>query len=322
MTKILGIGNALVDIMTKLPDDNFLKEYNLPKGSMQLVDHEFIKRISAASEKFEKIQSSGGSAANTIHGVARLGLDAGFIGKVGEDDLGDFFYNDMKNSNIEPKLLRTQTDSGRAVALISPDSERTFATFLGAAVELSHQDLKNEFFKDFDYLHVEGYLVLNHELLKKASELAKQNGLKISLDLASYNVVEDNIDFLKTYINKEVDIIFANEEEAKSYTGKEPEEALDELAKQCEIAVVKVGKDGSLIKEGEEKHKVKPIEANPVDTTGAGDAYAAGFLYGLAKQSTLDKCGEIGSILAGKVIEVVGAKMDENKWKEIYDLVM
>ncbi len=321
MTKVLGIGNALVDIMTKLPDDKFLEEFNLPKGSMQLVDQEFIKKISAASEKFEKIQSSGGSASNTIHGVARLGLGAGFIGKVGEDELGDFFYNDMASSNIEPKLLRTQTDSGRAVALISSDSERTFATFLGAAVELSPEELKSEFFQDYDYLHVEGYLVQNHDLLKKASELAKKNDLKICLDLASYNVVEDNIEFLKSFINDYVDIIFANEEEAKSFTGKEPEDALEILSKQSEIAIVKVGKKGSMIKKGNEKHVIKPIQANPVDTTGAGDAYAAGFLYGLAKEYNLDKCGEIGSILAGKVIEVVGAKMDEKKWKEIYDLV-
>jgi sugar/nucleoside kinase (ribokinase family) len=321
MDKVLGIGNALVDIMTKLDEDKFLEEFELPKGSMQLVEPDFVKRISKASDKFEKIQSSGGSAANTIHGLARLGVDTGFIGKVGDDELGNFFHDDMKKSKIEPKLLRTKTDSGRAVALISPDSERTFATFLGAAIELSPEDLKTDFFQGFKYLHVEGYLVQNHDLLKKASALAKENGLKISLDLASYNVVEDNLDFLNDYIKNYVDIIFANEEEAKSFTGKEPEKALEELAKMCEIAVVKVGKDGSMIKSGDKKFTVEPIKASPVDTTGAGDAYAAGFLYGLVKGLGLGKAGEIGSVLAGKVIEVVGAKMDDEKWKEIYDLV-
>ncbi len=321
MEKVLGIGNALVDIMTKLDNDNFLKDFNLPKGSMQLVEQDFAKKVEAASDKFEKHQSSGGSAANTIHGLARLGLESGFIGKVGEDELGDFFHNDMEKSKIKPFLLRTKTDSGRAVALISPDSERTFATFLGAAIELSPDDLKSEFFQEYKYLHIEGYLVQNHKLLKRASELAKENGLMISLDLASYNVVEDNLDFLKSYVRDYVDIIFANEEEAKAFTGKEPEEALDELASQCEIAVVKVGKEGSYIKSGDKKYKVDPIKANPVDTTGAGDAYAAGFLYGLVKGFSLDKSGQIGSLLAGKVIEVVGAKMDETKWKEIYDLV-
>jgi sugar/nucleoside kinase (ribokinase family) len=248
-------------------------------------------------------------------------VESGFIGKVGEDELGDFFHTDMEKSNIKPILLRTKTDSGRAVALISPDSERTFATFLGAAIELTADDLKTEFFKDYKYLHIEGYLVQNHELLKKASDLAKENGLMISLDLASYNVVEDNIDFLKSYVSDYVDIIFANEEESKAFTGKEPEDALDELAVQCEIAVVKVGKEGSFIKSEDKKYKVDPIQASPVDTTGAGDAYAAGFLYGLVKGFPLDKAGQIGSLLAGKVIEVVGAKMDEGKWKEIYDLV-
>ncbi|MFO7745617.1 MAG: adenosine kinase, partial [Psychroflexus sp.] len=239
MDKVLGIGNALVDIMTKLDNDEFLKEFNLPKGSMQLVDQDFIKKISKATEKFEKHQSSGGSASNTIHGLARLGVDSGFIGKVGEDELGDFFYEDMKKSNIDPKLLKSTTDSGRAVALISPDSERTFATFLGAAIDLVPEDLTNKLFEGYKYLHIEGYLVQNHDLLLKASKLAKENGLKISLDLASYNVVEDNLEFLKSYINDFVDIIFANEEESKAFTGKEPKESLDELAKNCEIAVVK-----------------------------------------------------------------------------------
>ncbi|MGM0498081.1 MAG: adenosine kinase [Bacteroidota bacterium] len=321
MDKVLGIGNALVDIMTKLDNDEFLKEFNLPKGSMQLVDQDFIKKISKATEKFEKHQSSGGSASNTIHGLARLGVDSGFIGKVGEDELGDFFYEDMKKSNIDPKLLKSTTDSGRAVALISPDSERTFATFLGAAIDLVPEDLTNKLFEGYRYLHIEGYLVQNHDLLLKASKIAKENGLKISLDLASYNVVEDNLEFLKSYINDFVDIIFANEEESKAFTGKEPEESLDELAEKCEIAVVKIGKEGSLIKAGNEISTVEPIKANPVDTTGAGDAYAAGFLYGLVNNYSLSKCGQIGSILAGKVIEVVGAKMDEEKWQEIFDLV-
>jgi len=321
MDKVLGIGNALVDIMTKLDNDEFLKEFNLPKGSMQLVDQDFVKKISSASDKFEKHQSSGGSAANTIHGLARMGVNSGFIGKVGQDDMGNFFYDDMKKSNIDPKLLKSETDSGRAVALISPDSERTFATFLGAAIDLVPEDLSSKLFDGYKYLHVEGYLVQNHDLLLKASKLAKDNGLKISLDMASYNVVEDNLEFLTSYIKDYVDIIFANEEESKAFTGKEPEESLHELAKHCEIAVVKIGKEGSLIKAGDKQYKVDPIQSNPVDTTGAGDAYAAGFLYGLVNDYSLSKCGQIGSILAGKVIEVVGAKMDDGKWQEIFDLV-
>ncbi|MFW6100019.1 MAG: adenosine kinase [Bacteroidota bacterium] len=321
MDKVLGIGNALVDIMTKLNNDDLLEKFNLPKGSMQLIDRDFAEKLTEATNDLEKFQSSGGSAANTIHGLAGLGVPTGFIGTVGEDELGDLFYEDMKNNNIEPKLFRSKTITGRSIALVSPDSERTMATLLGAAVELSPDHLNESIFKGYDYLHIEGYLILNHELLKKAFELAKKAGMKVSLDLASYNVVEDNLEFLKNFVKDYVDVLFANEEEAKAFTGKEPEEALGELSGLCEIAVVKVGKEGSFIKRGSEKARIDPIEATPIDTTGAGDAYAGGFLYGLIKGYPMDKCGYIGAVLAGKVIEGMGAKMDDEKWKEVYEMI-
>jgi len=321
MDKVLGIGNALVDIMTRLEDESLLEQYQLPKGSMQLVDQEFSQKLTGATKDLNRQQASGGSAANTIHGLARLGVNTGFIGKVGQDELGTFFLEDMKLAGIDPRLFKSQTDSGRAIALVSPDSERTFATFLGAAVELSPEDLTPQLFEGYQYLHLEGYLIQNHELMKRAFELAREKDLQVSLDLASFNVVEANLDFLRTFVKEYVDILFANEEEAKAFTGKEPEAALDELANLCKIAIVKVGKEGSFIKQGTDKHRIKPISAQPVDTTGAGDAYAAGFLYGLVHQKGLDKCGSIGSVLAGKVIEVIGAKMEESKWKEIEELI-
>lgn len=321
MEKILGIGNALVDIMTKIEDDAFLSKFELPKGSMQLVDQDFVKTITAASKQFEKHQASGGSAANTIHGLARLGIETGFIGKVGEDELGNFFYDDLKKSKIKPHLLKSNVASGRAIALVSKDSERTFATSLGAAIELDAADLLEDMFAGYKYLHIEGYLVQNHQLITKAAELAKAHGLKISLDLASFNVVEDNLEFLQSFTKNYIDIIFANEEEAKAFTGKAPEEALKDLAKQCEIAVVKIGDQGSLIMQNDKIIKVEPIKAAPVDTTGAGDAYAAGFLYGLVRNYDLARCGHIGSVLSGKVIETIGAKMTDEMWTDIAESI-
>ena len=321
MAKVLGMGNALVDIMTKLESDDTLKKFGLPKGSMQLVDFEKSNTVNSGTVDLEKQIASGGSAANTIHGIAKMGIKTGFIGKVGEDEMGTFFHDDMLNSNIHPQLLKINKHSGKAMALISPDSERTFATYLGAAVELSPDDILSDHFEGYDYFHIEGYLVQNHALIEKAVKFAKENGLKVTLDMASYNVVEENLEFLKVILDKYVDIVFANEEEAKSFTGKEPEEALNEFAKLCEIAVVKIGKNGSLIKKGTEVFKVDSIEANPVDTTGAGDLYAAGFIYGLINNYSLDKCGRIGSILAGKTIEVIGPKMDELKWNEVKKLI-
>ncbi len=317
MKKVLGMGNALVDIMTKIESDDVLDKFSLPKGSMQLVDLENRNIVLEGTSNFERQQSSGGSASNTIHGLAKLGIKTSYIGKIGNDSFGEFFHQDILNSGIEPRLLKGDAETGLAIALVSPDSERTFATFLGAAIELSHNDLYSSLFSKNDYFHIEGYLLQNHELLKKAVQLAKENGLKISLDLASYNVVEDNIEFLKEIITNYVDIVFANEEEAKAFTGFEPEEALNEISKVCEIAIVKIGKKGSLIKKGNEKHKVGIIDVNSIDTTGAGDLYASGFLYGLIKGFPLDKCGHIGSILSGRVIEVIGAKLDNNIWEEI-----
>ncbi len=321
MKKVIGIGNALVDIMVRLENDNLLEELNIPKGSMQLVDEDEVQKVALKCEGLEKVKSSGGSAANTVHGLARLGVNTGFIGKVGKDDLGNFFIEDLKRQKIAQQLLFGKNQSGHALVFISPDSERTFATYLGAALELDAGDLKSEFFEGYDYLHIEGYLLQNHSLLQKTFELAKKNDLKISLDLASFNVVEENIGVLTNWVKNYVDILFANEEEARSFTGKEPEEALRDISDKCEIAVVKTGKHGSLVGKNNETHKIDPVIADVVDTTGAGDAYAAGFLFGLVKDYSLEKCGEIASIMAGKVIEGTGAKMSKKQWKEIYGLM-
>ncbi len=196
MARVLGMGNALVDIMTNLEDDAILEQFNLPKGSMQLVDHEYSNMVNEGTNHLKKQIASGGSAANTIHGLARLGIDTGFIGKVGNDDFGRFFKTDMESIGINPLLLSGNSATGKAIALISPDSERTFATYLGAAVELSADDILVEHFVNYDFFHIEGYLVQNHALIERAVKVAKQNGLKITLDMASYNVVEENLDFL------------------------------------------------------------------------------------------------------------------------------
>jgi sugar/nucleoside kinase (ribokinase family) len=317
MPRVLGMGNALVDILIRLENDELLKEFNLPKGSMQLVDQTFARKLQERASKKVTIKASGGSAANTIHGLAELNIKTGFIGKVGNDMLGKFFKEDMEKAEIEPILFYGKSDTGIAVTLISPDSERTFAVYLGAAMEQTPEDISSELFQDYEYFHIEGYLLQNHELIKTALKIAKKKKIKVSLDLASYNVVEENIEFLKLIIPDYVDIIFANEEEAKAFTGKGPEEALTELAEITEIAVVKTGEKGSFIKKGKEFHKIGIIDADSVDTTGAGDLYAAGFLYGLIRKLSLKESGELGALLSGKVIENIGGKINRNTWIEI-----
>jgi sugar/nucleoside kinase (ribokinase family) len=315
--KVVGIGNALVDVMTIIENDDLLKQLGFPKGSMQLVDNELSNRIKTETKQFVESLKSGGSAANTIHGLGMLGVEVGFIGSVGKDKIGDIFESDMKSAGVRSYLMRRDQDSGTAVAMITPDSERTFATHLGAAVEMESSDLFIGLFQGYDFLYLEGYLITNIELVKKACKLAKEAGLKIGIDLSSFNVVEAFREQFIEIVNDYVDVIFANEEEAKSFTGLEPEAALDKMAEKCEIVIVKVGKEGSLIKRGEETVRVGTIEVKSLDTTGAGDLYAAGFLYGLTKNMSLEICGTIGSLLAGNVIEVVGPKMDQQRWEKI-----
>ena len=318
MKKIIGLGSAIVDMMIKLPNQDFLTENNLQKGGMFLVEEDKINKILEDTKELSPIQTSGGSAANTIHGLAKLGTSVAFIGKVGEDKIGTFFVEDLKKSGIETKLKFSKTPSALAAALITPDAERTFATFLGASVELTPADITEDLFKGFDVLHIEGYLVFNEELIEHALKMAKKMGLLVSIDMASFNVVEAKLDFLKKMVKEYVDIVFANEEEAKSFTGLEPKEACIAIAKEVKISVVKIGKEGAYIKEGNNDIIHAPaFKANSIDTTGAGDSYAAGFLYGYTNGASHYNSSRIGALIAGNIIENLGAKMPDETWNKI-----
>ena len=320
--KVLGMGNALVDIVTELPDDRLLEEFCLRKGSMQLVDKELSNLILDKIQQLKKTEISGGSAANTICGLAALGVETAFIGKVGKDRLGEIFERDLLRNGIKPLLQYNSDETGHALALVSPDSERTFATYLGTSLDFKPEDLTSEMFAVYTHFYVEGYLVQNRELIRHAVELAVENNLDVILDLASFNVVERNLSFLHSLVKEYAYIVFANADEARAYSkGKNTEESLAELAKDCWIAIVKTGKDGSLIQNGQQIFKVQANKVNCIDTTGAGDLYAAGFLYGMLKGVSLPLCGETGSILAEKVIEVFGAKIPDEAWTEIRETV-
>jgi sugar/nucleoside kinase (ribokinase family) len=321
MNRIIGMGNALVDVLTILENDRTLKEFDLPKGSMQLVSKEFSNSLLAGTLGLRRQQSSGGSAANTIHGLAHLGMETGFVGKIGKDNLGIFFEKDLKENNIAPVMFHDLEETGRSIALISKDAERTMATFLGAAGDLRHEDIDSDIFKGYKYFHLEGYLVQSRALIRKAVRVAKAHDLIISLDMATYNIVNENREFLEKLIREYVDILMANESEAEALTKKKANEALDAMADMAEVAVLKMGKDGSMIKRGSEKCEIGIEKVNSVDTTGAGDLYAAGFLYGYCKDQSLEVCGKIGSILGGHVTEMIGAKMDKEKWAVVKEKV-
>lgn len=319
--KIIGFGNALVDILVQIKDDELLKNLGLPKGSMQLIEPSRIPSIIGAIQDKPVFRVSGGSAANTIHGLAKLGTHCGFAGKVGNDDLGAFYARDFSDIGVDCTLLKSTNETGRAYTFVSKDAERTFAVYLGAAVELSPEEITPALFSGASMMHVEGYQVQNTALLEKTLQTARDSGVQISLDLASYNVVESHLDFLQKIIPRYVDIVFANEEEAKAYTGEEPEKALDHLAKEVDVAVVKIGEKGSLVRRGTETAQISTLPVSVLDTTGAGDQYAAGFLHGFVNQLSLRQCGKLGALLAGAVIENIGARIPEERWQSLMEEV-
>ena len=326
MKSILGIGNALTDILAVLPDDEFLTKYHLPKGSMQHVDMATGDKIWTSLKEIGVNYVPGGSAANTITCTSIFGMPSGYIGKIGNDELGHLFKSTMEQYGVKANLLYGTKSSGRCMVFITgANAERTFASYMGSALEMGPEDLKPEYFQGWDYFHIEGYLVQNQDLILKAVQMAKEAGCIISIDMASYNVVESNEAFLHNLVDDYVDIVFANETEARSFTKLEPKEAVAELSKRCQIAIVKVGKDGSMVQQGDEYHYIPAWPAATIDATGAGDTYAAGFLYAHSLGMPLKVCGEIGSIIAAKVVEVIGTKIDVPRWKaakqEIRELI-
>ena len=318
---IVGMGNPLVDIIVRV-DDDFIKKLGFKKGSMNHVDLKRRDEILEKAKKYSVEKVTGGSVANTIIGLSELGISTSYIGKLGEDRNGEFFYNDMNDNKIKTYFKYGEAGTGTAICLITKDSERTFATYLGAAIELDAKDLVYNEFEGSENFFLEGYMVQNHKLVKHSVDLARKAGNKIIIDLASFNVVEENREFLNGIVSEYVDIIFANEEESEAFTGlSDPEEGLKKISELCDIAVVKIGSRGSLIMKNERKYSIKAELTKAVDTTGAGDLYASGFLYGIAKGLPMEKCGNIGSILAREIVETFGAKIDPDRWDSLKEKI-
>ena len=317
MSKVIGMGNVLVDVLAQVESESVLNRLQLPKGSMQLIDAEGYEYLSNVLEVLPTKRTTGGSAANTMLALACLGGQTGLIGKTGDDVNGNFFAANCRRCGIEfVRLIDDQNSTGVATVFITPDGQRTFGTYLGAAANMKESDLKPEFFEGCDYFYVEGYLVQNHDLIDTAFDMARAAGLKTCLDLASYNIVEQEHGFFE-HLLKKTDIVFANQEESYAFAHAEPEEALEKLADYCETAVVKVGSRGAIARRGSERAEVPAMKVNVVDTTAAGDYFAAGFLYGLTHQRSLQECARIGALLSGHVVQTVGTRLEDAVWKNI-----
>jgi sugar/nucleoside kinase (ribokinase family) len=319
---IVGIGSALVDILTHQADE-FLAKTGAAKGGMTLVGKEYIERTLAMSSATTSVVP-GGSACNTVIGVGNLGGSARFVGKCGNDDMGKLIEVDLRRQNVEPVLLRSDSPTGRVLSIITPDAQRSMFTYLGASAETRPEEITVNCFKDAAVVHVEGYLLFNPDLIKTSLSAAKKAGAKISLDLASFTVVEASKELLEYLVETYVDILIANEDEAEAYTGHTDErQALEALAAKTDIAVLKVGPRGSYVTHAGDTIAVKPMgDGNALDTTGAGDLWAAGFLFGLVKGYSIEQCGRLGSACGYEVCQVIGAKIPDDGWERIRKLLI
>jgi sugar/nucleoside kinase (ribokinase family) len=254
--------------------------------------------------------------------VGKLGGPARFIGKRGNDELGDLFETSLKNHNVEPVLFRSPSPTGRVLSIITPDAQRSMFTFLGASSETKPEEITAAHFQDAALVHIEGYLLFNEKLLMAALKAVRATSALISLDLASFTVVEASKHILADVVEEFVDIVIANEDEARVFTGHSDEDkALDALAAMADVAVLKVGKRGSLISNLGAKVKVDRMGSGAaVDTTGAGDLWASGFLYGFVNDYPVDACGRLASACGYEVCQVIGANIPEEGWQRIKKL--
>ncbi len=308
---VVGIGNAIVDVLSQV-EDGFLEENKIDKGIMTLIDP--IEARNLYAKLGAGIEVSGGSAASTIVALASMGGNCGYIGKVADDQLGTVFTHDMRSTGVEfnaqPMEAYEGVPTSHCLVMVSPDAQRTMCTALGASTYINPIDVDEDLIKRAKVTYLEGYLFDKEEAknaFKLAADIAHANNKKIALTLSDPFCVDRHREDFLSLISSHVDILFANEEEIKSLY---KEDGFANVAKHCEVAVITRSEKGSIIvsKDGMVKVEAEPVNGRVVDTTGAGDAYAAGFLYGYTHDKTLAECGKIASVMAAEIISHLGAR--------------
>lgn len=311
---VTAIGNAIVDVIAQA-DDALLASHNLPKGAMNLIDAETAEKLYGIMGPGK--EASGGSAGNTIAGIASLGGKTAYIGKVAEDQLGDVFAHDIRAVGVtfDTPRLKGGLPTARSLIFVTPDAQRTMQTFLGACTQLGPEDVNMDYIASSKVVYLEGYLwdlPRAKNAMLNAAMKAKESGVKVSLTLSDAFCVSRFRDEFLDLADKHVDILFANESEILSlYQTENFDDALQQVRKHCEIAALTRSEKGSVVVSGDEVHVIDAVKGvKVVDTTGAGDAYAAGFLYGYTHGHGLATCGRLGGVMAAEVISHYGPRVE------------
>jgi len=313
---VVGIGNAIVDVLAHA-EDAFLEEHDLAKGAMTIVDAATAEKIYGMMGP--GIEMSGGSVANTMAGIASLGGSGAFIGKVCKDQLGEVFIRDIRATGVSFTTAPGENGAptARCLICVTPDAERTMQTFLGACIDLGPEDVDDQVIGASKVVYLEGYLwdpPRAKEAFIKAAKTAEQAGRQVALSLSDPFCVDRHRDEFLDLVDNHVNILFANEDEIKSlYQVGEFDDAIQHVRGHCDIAALTRSSQGSVVIASDEVHVLDAEKIDHVvDTTGAGDSYAAGFLYGLTQGKDLASCGRMGGILAAEIISHYGARAENN----------
>lgn len=311
---VFGVGNALVDFQAKVSDETLI-EIDFAKGIMTLVDEQTQQRVLARLEGADLNRCAGGSAANTIIGIAEFGGKTAYAGKVANDAIGEFFLNDLRELGVTIEVPQSEGQSGTCVVLITEDAQRTMLTNLAVSATLSPDDIDEEEIRKAEWIYVEGYLFAvesGKAAARKAIDIAAQHGVKVSLTVSDPFLIDICRDEFWELIEGPVDLLFCNLEEARSLTKKhDPADCAQEIHQHAAAVALTLGEDGSLLMEG---NRLVPIEGVPVkaiDTTGAGDMYAAGILYGVTNGLTWKQAGHLASHSAARVVSQLGARLEK-----------
>ena len=319
---LIGVGSPIMDLLAQVPDEFLHRHVAGEKGGMVLVDDQEMGRIVGLLGQ-APARTTGGSAANATFNAARLGLRATFLGKLGHDELGDAYRGRFAAAGVDvSRFKRGAHPNARCLALVTPDAQRTMRTFLGAAMTLAPTEVSPADFAGCRHAHIEGYLVFNRALADAVLAAARAAGCTTSLDLSSFEVVHASRDWLFSQFRRGIDIIFANEDEIRALFEDQasPFDALTRrLAGHGVVAAVKVGKDGAWIGHGEKLHRVEPRRvAQVVDTNGAGDAWAAGFLFAHLRGWPLPACGELASLMGAETVSHLGPIIPASHWPAVH----
>lgn len=318
--EVLTISDSIVDHILYV-DEPFVLSLSGKMGGSELIDDALFNQIISESGSTPTIRP-GASAVNTIKGLQKLGHSCSLITTVGNDIEGEFFLNSLNAQGIVLHLKNSSTPTGKSACLVTPNKERTMRTFLGASRENNHLQLNPEMFNGISHFHLEGYQLKHRELVKEAISLAKRNSATISLDLSSFEVVKANFDFIWDLLkNKAIDILFANREEAFALTDLAPKEAAAFLANYCHISIVTVGENGCYTHQGASQWKCPALNVEAVDTIGAGDLFISGFLHGFLSQQPIPTCACLGTLLASRIVQVIGAEIPSDQWDTIRSLI-